>query len=273
MADWNAAAGESEDDTPVIPDGGLGTSMPEWLKVPPAWATAADERPLPAPDNSPIDPATLVREEDIPVWMRNLSRHMRERAAAEVTLPDLAIDEEEPAEPASGESWISPAENDSLGDTSAEDDPAGDTPEERGPVEKEPAKDMSAEGPATRVEDGMAANPSPQDETEPEPAASSDTQHQGVLVNDAWDPRAVPVMEASGTADTTGPHREFDYHPVVIEFRPPSIVEIDVEVKPPSGTTNASRGNYLSGYQWRDPVVLALLGLAVVVILVTIYLL
>lgn len=63
-----------DDDTKPIPDGGLGVSMPDWLRTPPDWASSNRESRIPAPDRSPIDPRTLVREEDLPQWLVAVSR-------------------------------------------------------------------------------------------------------------------------------------------------------------------------------------------------------
>lgn len=64
---------------PVIPDGGLGAGMPEWLRQTPSWkrtseATGATPvRALPAPDTSVIDPRRLIGIDDLPGWLQALS--------------------------------------------------------------------------------------------------------------------------------------------------------------------------------------------------------
>lgn len=62
----------------AIPDGGLGEAMPEWLRRPPAWRhlepRAPARAPLPPPDTSEIDPATLVSIEDFPAWLQAVAR-------------------------------------------------------------------------------------------------------------------------------------------------------------------------------------------------------
>lgn len=71
--DRAASAGEPR----AIPDGGLGEAMPEWLRRPPAWRQLeprAPRKPLPPPDTSVIDPATLVSVDDLPAWLRAIAR-------------------------------------------------------------------------------------------------------------------------------------------------------------------------------------------------------
>lgn len=72
---------------PPIPDGGLSNSMPEWLRRPPAWRTLRDadvvqtrpevSRELPEADTSEIDPRSLLTDDDLPAWLRNLGRRQR----------------------------------------------------------------------------------------------------------------------------------------------------------------------------------------------------
>lgn len=61
-----------------IPDGGLGKAMPEWLRRPPAWRNlepkAPPRRPLPPPDTSVIDPATLISVDDLPAWLQTIAQ-------------------------------------------------------------------------------------------------------------------------------------------------------------------------------------------------------
>jgi hypothetical protein len=59
-----------------IPDGGLGAAMPAWLQQPPPWKqppVQAEGRPLPEPDTSVIDPATMLDDDDLPQWLRELA--------------------------------------------------------------------------------------------------------------------------------------------------------------------------------------------------------
>ena len=75
---------EDEREMPPIPDGGLSTSMPEWLRRPPAWRTLPDREVvqstptgsgrLPEADTSAIDPREFIHDEDLPEWLRSLRR-------------------------------------------------------------------------------------------------------------------------------------------------------------------------------------------------------
>jgi hypothetical protein len=59
-----------------IPDGGLGAAMPAWLRQPPPWKqppVQAGGRSLPEPDTSAIDPATMLDDDDLPQWLRDLA--------------------------------------------------------------------------------------------------------------------------------------------------------------------------------------------------------
>lgn len=62
---------------PPIPDGGLGTSMPDWLQRPPAWRGMGDrsleKRDLPPPDTSVIDPRTMLDIGDLPQWLQRIA--------------------------------------------------------------------------------------------------------------------------------------------------------------------------------------------------------
>jgi hypothetical protein len=74
---------------PSIPDGGLSESMPEWLRRPPAWRTLKDDdvvqtepvvaEHLPEPDTTVIDPRSLLTDDDLPLWLRNMGRGRRSR--------------------------------------------------------------------------------------------------------------------------------------------------------------------------------------------------
>lgn len=73
-----------EREIPPIPDGGLATSMPDWLRRPPAWRTLPEREVLPpenaAPTNLPeadtsmIDPREFIHDDDLPAWLRSLRR-------------------------------------------------------------------------------------------------------------------------------------------------------------------------------------------------------
>lgn len=80
-------AGASSDRAlPPIPDGGLATQMPDWLRVPLGTAdTSADERiesastssaaPEPAESvgENRVDPREFLTEDDFPAWIRQLA--------------------------------------------------------------------------------------------------------------------------------------------------------------------------------------------------------
>lgn len=59
-----------------IPDGGLGSAMPEWLQQTPSWKRPPEPpavRSIPAPDASVIDPRQLIDIDDLPQWLRAVS--------------------------------------------------------------------------------------------------------------------------------------------------------------------------------------------------------
>ncbi len=80
------------DPLPPIPDGGLGTVMPDWLRRPPAWqdlrtapVTPGD---VPHPETSPIDPRTILTAEDLPDWLKRIAA---DHAAPVSGLPDEEV--------------------------------------------------------------------------------------------------------------------------------------------------------------------------------------
>lgn len=104
---------DSNESSPSIPDGGLDRAMPEWLRRPPAWRTIQRQRAAPtvaspeqAPmdqeereesqtsavrlpaDTSTIDPAALVRVEDLPKWLRQLAERSQRPPRATSESPD-----------------------------------------------------------------------------------------------------------------------------------------------------------------------------------------
>jgi len=83
---------------PAIPDGGLGNAMPSWLQQPPAWKQAAAKttrRELPLPDETPIDPRTVLEVDDLPEWLQAIARRMAAPANISEPTPDSV--EESPA--------------------------------------------------------------------------------------------------------------------------------------------------------------------------------
>lgn len=76
--DVPAGIGPSPEELRPLPDGGLGTAMPDWLRRPPAWrdlkpreVTATHD--LPAPDTSVIDPRAFVDLADLPPWLQAIA--------------------------------------------------------------------------------------------------------------------------------------------------------------------------------------------------------
>lgn len=274
MADWNVPAGESDNETPPIPDGGLSTSMPAWLKTPPVWATSSAGHTLPPSDHSPIDPASLVREEDVPQWMRTLSRHMNDRASAaeKAELPDLAdtaLNAESP--PASGESDEpvpmlegESAEPEIVPNEESNEAESEPVPEERA-VTAEPAESGDQRTSFTGDDDESTGN-------SPEPSPGD---RQGVLVDASWDPRAVPIeaepiAPAEPVQSSDGP--VIDYRPVVIRDQSPTIIESVPESGDAIGESANRTATPRPKHTWRDPVVMVLLILAAIVIVTTLYL-
>lgn len=68
----------------TIPDGNLGSTMPDWMRQAPSWKKAPEPepepepkyepvRPIPAPDTSVIDPRSLIAVDDLPEWLQAVS--------------------------------------------------------------------------------------------------------------------------------------------------------------------------------------------------------
>jgi hypothetical protein len=84
---------------PPLPDGGLASSMPSWLREPPRLAVT--ELPAPAAiaagDDAPplgphADPRTFLSDDDFPQWLRDLATRESARSAqtgTETTAPEL----------------------------------------------------------------------------------------------------------------------------------------------------------------------------------------
>lgn len=77
----------------VIPDGGLGATLPDWMQAKPEWtdreqveaAPIVRDRPVPAPDTSPIVLADILTVDDMPGWLRTVAeRPVTEDVAAVV---------------------------------------------------------------------------------------------------------------------------------------------------------------------------------------------
>ena len=62
----------------AIPDGGLGSAVPDWMQAKPEWTgrertdkpPVVRERSVPEPDTSPILLADIVTIDDLPDWLR-----------------------------------------------------------------------------------------------------------------------------------------------------------------------------------------------------------
>jgi hypothetical protein len=84
MTDRTGRADEDPDTMPdgprepirPIPDGGLGTAMPDWLQQPPAWkrpSTGTPTKTIPPPDLSAIDPREMLDLDDLPQWLQQIA--------------------------------------------------------------------------------------------------------------------------------------------------------------------------------------------------------
>jgi len=82
-------------DTPLppIPDGGLARAMPAWLRSSPMSIIETTPTPPPAPNEF----ASILSDEDIPLWLKR----MAERHAADQASAAIATDSQEPAAAAS----------------------------------------------------------------------------------------------------------------------------------------------------------------------------
>lgn len=90
MSERTPPAGDEPDEAAdgrqaiVIPDGGLGAAMPEWLQQPPAWKRAREVGAvpdLPPPDTSEIDPRAMLDIEDLPRWLQDIAGREHEASA------------------------------------------------------------------------------------------------------------------------------------------------------------------------------------------------
>jgi hypothetical protein len=98
--EWDAAA--ELPPLPPLPDGGLHSSMPSWLREPPEL-TAADSLPLrsvvvspriedPASLGPRVDPRTFLTDDDFPRWLRDLAARRDARSAdPSDTPPEVAV--------------------------------------------------------------------------------------------------------------------------------------------------------------------------------------
>lgn len=73
-----------------IPDGGLGSAMPDWLRQTPSWKRTPEPAPIrtiPAPDTSIIDPRRLIDVDDLPQWLQAVSARRAETRPETPTPP------------------------------------------------------------------------------------------------------------------------------------------------------------------------------------------
>lgn len=91
---------DTPDEMRPLPDGGLQSTMPDWLRRPPAWRDlprgegAGEDKTLPEPDTSMIDPRSLVDVADLPPWLQGIGS----RSAQPVESSDashIAVEREE----------------------------------------------------------------------------------------------------------------------------------------------------------------------------------
>lgn len=68
-------------DLPALPDGGLGASMPSWLRQAPSFAAVPAETASPP---ATFDPASLTRGLELPEWLGELSARV-DRPPAEIS--------------------------------------------------------------------------------------------------------------------------------------------------------------------------------------------
>lgn len=101
MSDRSPQANPGEPDAmPPIPDGGLGSGMPEWLRRPPAWRSAGTTpvppKRNPPPDSSPIDPRTILTLDDLPAWLQGIATATSEARSAQRENPPVDRDDDAP---------------------------------------------------------------------------------------------------------------------------------------------------------------------------------
>ncbi|HEY8448829.1 MAG TPA: zinc-ribbon domain-containing protein [Thermomicrobiales bacterium] len=86
-SDEDQASGAPESTRPAIPDGDLGSALPDWLQQPPAASveTAAEAAPSApvARDADLADTSTFISESDLPEWIRQLAEADESKRAEE----------------------------------------------------------------------------------------------------------------------------------------------------------------------------------------------
>lgn len=94
-------ASDTTDEMRPLPDGGLQSTMPEWLRRPPAWRdlpraeTAGEVATVPEPDTSVIDPRTLVDVADLPPWLQGIGKRGTDPGESPGTVRVVGTREEE----------------------------------------------------------------------------------------------------------------------------------------------------------------------------------
>lgn len=154
--EWDAAA--QPPPLPPLPDGGLGASMPAWLREPstPPLAPAAPIAPFPAAPPSlgaRTDPRAFLSDDDFPRWLRDLAaQRLAPKSAPARTeeKPPPAQTSRDAAIPAD----VSPQPESTLPPVVADPAPA--------PLERPPAIPASFPNPAPPLPD--PAHPQPRDE-------------------------------------------------------------------------------------------------------------
>lgn len=91
--EWEATADPPP--LPPLPDGGLASAMPSWLREPPAAVAAAipvhpsvTAAPEPPPLGPVADPRTFLTDDDFPQWLHDLAARQKEQFTLE---PDGGI--------------------------------------------------------------------------------------------------------------------------------------------------------------------------------------
>jgi hypothetical protein len=115
--EWDAAA--ELPPLPPLPDGGLGASMPSWLREPPTTAVESEPvahlspevAPEPVADLAPLgpraDPRTFLSDDDFPQWLRDLAarREGTARRADESTVEPALLGAGERRVPSARPDW------------------------------------------------------------------------------------------------------------------------------------------------------------------------
>ena len=140
-----AANRDDHDDLPApdrrpIPDGGLNSAMPDWMRQTPSWKREAEPaaiRTIPEADTSIIDPRSLIDVNDLPQWLQAVAA--RSSPAARVSPPvdhaGAVVDQPFPIAPPTDDVTAAPAstavERSRTGPGTWLPIPAADAPAER----------------------------------------------------------------------------------------------------------------------------------------------